>query len=406
MFRSEADNKHRFVFMIKKKLLVVGGGYAEIPLIRAGKSLGYHVVTTGNKANDIGHLYSDEFHLVDFSDREAVLSLSKKLDISAICSSCNDFSALSSAFVAEVLNLPGHDSLSTSELLHHKDKYRAFALKNNICSPKAEGFSILEDALLSINSWRYPLMVKPVDLTGGKGVLKVDSIQEAASALKRAFLVSKAGRVVVEEFIAGSRHGFSVILKNKKVHFYFSDNEHYYLNQYLVSAASSPSIIPFSAELKLCEYSEQIASTLELVDGIFHIQFIMREGEPIIIEICRRAPGDLYIQLVEMSTGIEYSKLILLPFVGEMLPKLVRKEKVGFYSRHCIMSGKSGVVKGVTYDKSILSNIVDKFVWWNKGDVIDDFLTTKLGIIFLKFDSMSEMLKKTEQLSELIKVEV
>jgi len=120
-------------------LLIVGGGYADIPLILSAKKLGYHVITTGNRPNELGHLYSDEYHQADFSDIEAILTLSEQLKISAICACCNDFSALSSAYVAEKLGRPGHDSYETAKIIHHKDLYRQFALKHGISSPIAMG---------------------------------------------------------------------------------------------------------------------------------------------------------------------------------------------------------------------------------------------------------------------------
>ena len=93
----------------KKKLLIAGGGYADIPLILSAKKLGYYVITSGNRPNELGHKYSDEYKKADFSDPDAIFNLSKDLKVSAICACCNDFSALSAAYAAEKLGLPGHD---------------------------------------------------------------------------------------------------------------------------------------------------------------------------------------------------------------------------------------------------------------------------------------------------------
>ena len=102
-------------------MLIAGGGYADIPLILSAKKLGYYVITTGNRPEELGHFYSDEYHHTDYSDLKAMLTLSKQLKINAICACCNDFSALSSAYVAENLGLPGHDSYETTKIIHHKD---------------------------------------------------------------------------------------------------------------------------------------------------------------------------------------------------------------------------------------------------------------------------------------------
>ena len=85
----------------KKKILIAGGGYADIPLIKSAQKLGFYVITSGNNPDDLGHKESDETCLADFSYPEAMLSIAKGLGVDAICSCANDFSAISSAYVAE-----------------------------------------------------------------------------------------------------------------------------------------------------------------------------------------------------------------------------------------------------------------------------------------------------------------
>ncbi len=105
----------------KKKLLIAGGGHSDIPLIKAGKELGFHVITTGNNKDALGHKYSDEYHYGDFSNKEEILELAKKLKIDAICACSNDFSAITASYVAEKMGLSGHDSYETTLLLHRAE---------------------------------------------------------------------------------------------------------------------------------------------------------------------------------------------------------------------------------------------------------------------------------------------
>ena len=335
---------------MKKKLLLIGGGYADIPLILAAKRLGFYVLTSGNKPNEFGHRYSDDYQNADFSNPDAVLDVAQKNNIQAVCACCNDFSALSAAYVADKMNLPGHDPFHVAMTLHHKDKYREFASQNDILTPKAQGFVNQRDALEVAAEWTYPALIKPVDLTGGKGISMVQDASAARQAISKAFSISKAKRVIMEEFIQGSRHGFSTFLREGKVVFFFSDNEHYYKNPYLVSAASVPSTTPNSAEKKLCSTSEKIAGLLGLVDGIFHIQYILSDGEPIIIEICRRPPGDLYIKLVELATGVDYPSWLVKAEAGLDCSGLCHVSPMACMTRHCVMSAGNGIIKDVKFD--------------------------------------------------------
>ena len=204
--------------------------------------------------------------------------------------------------------------------------------------------------------------------------------------------------------MTGNRHGFSAFLFNGRIVFYFSDNEHYYLNPHLVSAASTPSTVLPSVNKKLCQLSERYAFLLQLKTGIFHIQYILHDGEPVLIEVCRRAPGDLYILFVKHATGVDYPAAIVKAASGMDCSDLARTDPVGYFTRHCIMTWRNGEVRDLTIDPAVQSNIIDQYTWWKPGDKVNEFLIQKFGIIFLRFNSMSDMLQKTNNMQNLIRV--
>ena len=414
----------------KKKMLLLGGGHAEIPLIQAAQSLGWYVITTGNAREGLGHPYADKNVFADFSDKDAMLELAKSEGVQAVCSGCNDFALLSTVYVCEKLGLPGHDSYATSLEIHHKDKYRALATRLGIPTPRAITVRVSNrtencaDFETTIAQLTFPIIVKPVDLTGGKGIHRAANADEARVAYKDACSRTRQDHIVVEEFVQGSNHGFSAMLVKGKVAFAFSDNEQYYINKYMVSGANSPSTSNNKTLAMLREYSERIAQELHLVDGILHIQYIERaDGTPVIIEICRRPPGDLYIKFVKYATGIDYPKFIVLAETGEDISGIADVPTQGFWLRHCIMADCQagdtlvtsdaspasdklceGFVRDVTFAPEIQGNIVEKFLWYKPGEVVADKLTYKAGIVFFKFNTLAEMQDKTARMTELAKI--
>ena len=395
----------------KKKMLLLGGGHAEIPLIQAAQSLGWYVITTGNAREGLGHPYADKNVFADFSDKDAMLELAKSEGVQAVCSGCNDFALLSTVYVCKKLGFPGHDSYTTSLEIHHKDKYRALATRLGIPTPRALVVRNAADFESAIVQLTFPIIVKPVDLTGGKGIHRATNAEEARSAYKDATSRTREDYVVVEEFIQGTNHGFSAMLVKGKVAFAFSDNEQYFVNKYLVSGANTPSTTAEAGLAKLRDYSECIARELNLVDGILHIQYIERaDGTPFIIEICRRPPGDLYIKFVKYATGVDYPKFIVQAETGEDISDIQDAPTQGFWLRHCIMAGpeteNGSVVRDVTFAPEIQGNIVEKFLWHKAGETITDKLTYKAGIVFFKFDSLAEMQDKTARMNELAKIVV
>ena len=390
----------------KKKILVLNGSHSEIPLIQASKNLGFHVITTGNIPSLIGHKYADEYYYADFSNLDEVLDLSIRLNIDAICSNANDFGAITASYVAEKMGLPGHDSYDNTLIIHHKDIFKKFAIKHQVPTPYAESFEDKDTAMALKNNYKFPMIIKPVDLTGGKGITKVNNEEEYLNAICKAFDTSCAKRIVVEEFVEGTQHSFSTFILNGKVVFYFSDNEYSYLNPYLVSTSAAPASNANEVAETLIDAAEKIVELLSLKNGIFHMQYLFSRGEAKIIEITRRCSGDLYHYPVNYSANLDWASWIVRAEAGLDCSKFPSTKQTGYYGRHCIMCSGSGIVKDVVISDDIKNNICGKLLWWKKGDTIDNYMVQKLGIVILRFDTMEEMLDKTKRIHFLIQAHV
>lgn len=397
------------------RLLVLNGSHSDIPLIEAGKRLGFEVITTGNAADLPGHQLADAYHAGDFSDRDEMLSLAQKLEIDAVCSCANDFGATTAAYIGEHLNIPGHDSYSTAVLLHNKDRFKQFARELNLSTPDYLEFrdiTAAESALRNGLLPDFPVIVKPVDLTGGKGVSKVMSSADFMPAVKTAMQLSRENAIVVEDFIDGQLHSFNSFLINGEVAFAFSDNEYSYKNPYLVSSSAGPADDIEQVRDQLIAQINRITKKLSLVDGIFHIQYINARDAaqetitPQIIDITRRCSGDFYPVPVSNATGSNWAEWIVKAETGMDCSAFPAIKQSGFHGRHCIMAGANGVVENIVIDPEIKPNIVGKYLLSGAGSRINNYLTDKLGVLFLSYESRQEMLDKTQRINQLVRVEI
>ena len=264
---------------MKNKILIVGGSHAEIPLIKAAQNLGYYVITTGNNLDGLGHKISDKYIPADFSNKNQILDIAKTEKISAIISGCNDFALLTTVWVAQELSLGGHDSYDTSLEIHIKDKYRKLAQKLNIKTPAVVKIENEHSSLKAVENLTFPIIIKPVDLTGGKGCCKCVKPDTVMSAVKNAFALTREKYVIAEEFIEGTNHGFSAFIQDKKVTFYFVDNEQYSASKYAVSGASTTTKIPKRAieqlikdcekgliDVVLCKSQSRFSRDMEIIE--------------------------------------------------------------------------------------------------------------------------------------------
>lgn len=389
-----------------KKILILNGSHSEIPLICEARGLGYYVITSGNNPHLPGHKYADEYRFGDYSNQEQMLQIAKECDIDAICSCANDFGAITAAYIAENLGLPGHDSYETAKLLHQKDKFKIFAGLHKLQTPTADIYSQVEEAIRGGALYTYPMIVKPVDLTGGKGVARVNNPQEFAAAVNVALGKSRQGKIVAEQFIEGTYHSFSTFLADQKAVAYFSDNEYPFINPYFVATSGGPATGVLKVRDKLIKQAEFVAKKLGLVNGVFHMQYVMdREDIPYIIDITRRCSGDMYPEPVEHATGIPWAKWIVMSEAGYPSSSYTKQgQQRGYCGRHCIMAEKNGRVKDVIISEELKNNIYKEVNWWNRGDLIQNYLTEKLGILFMEYESQQEMFSKISRIKELVHV--
>ena len=389
-----------------KRLFILNGSHSEVTLIQEAKKLGYHVTTLGNCPELYGHRFSDAYINIDYSDKESVLQAANEKKIDAVISCANDFGIITASYVGERLGLAGHDPYDTTVLLHQKDLFKKFAMEKGLRVPQSRTFSDMDSAKDAGETLEYPVIVKPVDLTGGKGVSRADNEKEYLSAIENAFLRSRKKVIIVEQFIEGTYHSFSTFLVNQKVVGCFSDNEYSYVYRYFVDTSGGPADGVDKVKDLLIGQAETIAEELKLVDGVFHMQYVMdKKGNPYIMDITRRCSGDIYPEPVEHSTGIPWSKWIVMAEAGYPPESFKeRGEQKGFCGRHCIMAETEGRVRDVLIDPVIKKYVYKEIQWWEPGYEIRNHQVDKAGMLFYEFPSREIMTDMIGNMKKLVHV--
>ena len=197
---------------------------------------------------------------------------------------------------------------------------------------------------------------------------------------------------------------FSSFINNQKVVFCFGDNEFSSVNPYGVSTSNKKTKNFHLVKDKLINETQKVAKAYNLSNGLLHMQYLLDEDKINIIEFTRRMPGDWYSIPVELSTGVNHAFWTLQGYLNGDFSELTQKEQKGFYSRHCVMALNNGKIESLYIDESIKNNIVDKYLWIDKHDRVDDFVYQKFGLFFLKYSSLEEMEEKTKKINSLIYV--
>lgn len=390
-----------------KRLLVLNGSFCEEPIIRKAKEMGYYVITTGNAPELIGHKSADEYIPCDYSDCEAVFKLVKEHNIDRVVSCANDFGVLTSSYVAEKMGWVGPDSYNNSLLLHHKDLFKEYCRTHDIPSPLSTIFTKQSDAEEYCKSVDYPIIVKANDLTGGKGIMKATNFEEAKIALENAFSMSRDKHILVEQFIVGSQHTFVAFVADKKIKCSASCNCYSPINPYLIQAETFPADNIAEHEAELRGLMLQICNDLDLRDGIFAFQYMMKDNKIFIIEMMRRPFGNQFLTLCGKVTGFNWEEGHIRSQLGIPCTDMECKEpEMKYCGHHGVMASKDGIVTGYEIPEDIEAHL------WMKVDMIqpncdltiENHMKERVTYIYYKYDDRDEMNAAVAHFNDRIKV--
>ena len=372
-----------------RKILILGGSHRDIPLIQASQALGYYVITLGAIKTYLGHNYSDEKFLVDFNDLDAVKQIIKDEQVDYILSGCSEAAYISSVTLSNELGIGCYDLLETAQVLHNKWAFKKICLENGISTPNAQHYN----GLLDLTELSFPLVIKPTTLSGGQGVDVLNSVSE----LEKAVIESEkfSTDLILEEYVEGQLIAYSLFLQDQKVIYGFVGDDKSYLNKYLINTAY-PTILKEVVLDKMKNDVEKIASQLQLVDGMFHLQIIIKDDIPYIIDVTRRIPGDLYPKLIEYCDGVSYSKAVVKAYLGEALENEFERnldlnsKQQKFVIRHCVMAASNGTIKDVKVDHILHEKICYRLDLIEAGQIVNNFMIDVIAIIFIESDGRDE----------------
>lgn len=383
--------------MKNKRILLIGTSFSALSLLKYLKKEGYYVCVCGGLKNDPCHSYADESFFIDYSKKEELLKLCEEESFEYIIPTCNDYSYNSASYVSWKLDkFHGFDKLSTTELLHTKNGFREFTIKNGFSVPRAVKYN---DNLNFDNlKLDYPLLVKPDDSFSGKGVTKVFQKSELKKAVETAQINSKNKDVIIEEFIEGELFSHSAFVQNGKILIDFFVDEFCTVYPYQVDSSSLSFELSDKIKDELRYEISKLISLLDLKDGLLHTQFISDNKRFSLIETMRRCPGDLYGTLIKKSTGFNYGEFYCKPFLNEKNSIKNLKLFDKHIARHTISKNDDIIFESFSYD--IPAKTVDIFPLKDSGQILKQAPFDKIGIVFCEFDTKEKLIEYTPRMKE------
>ena len=378
-----------------KKLMILGGSRYALPVIDAAKKLGIYTITADYLPDNIAHKYSDEYVNVSIIDKEATLEVSRKLNIDGIMSFACDPGVITAAYVAERMGLPNVGPYESVCILQNKSRFRKFLTDNGFTVPVAKGYKNIDEAIMDVDIFNWPVIVKPTDSAGSKGVTRVDNPTELRKSIEYALSYSHSGEFIIEDYItqngfSSDTDSFSIDGELKFVSFNSQRFDRAAKNPYTPAAYSWPSSMTARHQEELKNEIQRLLKLLNMRTAVYNIE--TREGtdgKAYIMEVSPRGGGNRLAECLRYATGVDMITNMVKYAVGMPVDEITQKPYDGCWAEIILHSDEAGVFDHLWISDELTANVVERDLWIEEGAKVGAFEAANeaIGTLVLKFEN-------------------
>lgn len=337
---------------MNKKILILGAGHEQSLAIKEAKKLNYYVIACDANSNSYGFQFADKSFIVDINDVDILINIGKENNIDGVFTHGVEIPHIVSK-VAETLGLP---CLSFNKAIRATNKSMRIEhlTKFNIPCAKFIHIKNRENLLLSSNEIGFPLVIKPLDTAGSRGVRIVENKSELLNAFDEAVKYSKLKEVLLEEVLSGPEISTeSIVYKGKITTFAFADRNYnkkeIFAPYFIEDGINFPSKIDHKLKNEILALVEKTINCLEIDFGAAKGDIIIDKGIPKIIEMAARTSGGWFgAGSIRFATGANMLEPLIQMAVGDEpnMSSLEIKNELGCAQRY-IIPQEEGIVVSI-----------------------------------------------------------
>ncbi|MFW5979321.1 MAG: ATP-grasp domain-containing protein [Halanaerobium sp.] len=396
------------------RLLILGGGSAQLSLIKKAKKMGHQVVVSDYYPDAPGKKLADFSSSASTFDFEASLETAEKYRVEGILTTGTDQPVYTAARVADSLNLKHYLSVETARAVTNKRVMKNKFMRAAIPTVK---YRILDPdfADKELKDFKKPFVVKPLDSQGQRGVFKLDSISQIREKFNEVLSFSREDKILVEEYYNSDEitvsgwvfEGKAEILTVTDRLRFESDihigicSSHLFPSQYLSE---------FFSEIK--DLTQKIVSEFEIENGPLYFQFLIGKKGLKVNEIACRIGGAYEGEFMPALTGVDILKMM----VELAADKTVDKSRLGDYliqennkylSSQLFFAG-SGKIKKITDLTEILKidGVLDAGLNYQVEDVIPGIenATARAGYFIVLAADKNQLKQRVKAVYDKLKI--
>ncbi|MGL4875262.1 MAG: ATP-grasp domain-containing protein [Clostridium sp.] len=396
-----------------KKIVFLGGSKQQVPAIEYAKSKGYYAILCDFLSDNPGQLVADKFYCESTTDLDKMLEISMENKIDGIVAYASDPAALTAAYVGNKMGIKSNP-YEAVEILSKKNLFRKFLSENGFNCPKSKSFTEFREVREELKKFKFPVMIKPIDSSGSKGVSKAETLEMVEEKFKKAMSNSRGKVVIIEEFIQRDHDymvGGDAFVINGKVAYYGLLNSHrnVNVNEFVPIGTSYPTFLNEERIKKVKNEIQRVVNLLKIESGALNLELMFDKNDEVyIVEIGPRNGGNMIPDLLSEANEVDLIGATVEDSLNQLEELNFTENKEKFVMTYVLHSGKDGLFNGINYLNGIEKNIKKKVMYKNIGEEIKVFngANEALGIIFLEFDSLERMKEFVYKNNKFIEVSV
>ena len=390
-----------------KKLMILGAGIYQVPLIKTAKRLGIYTIVVSIPGNYPGFALADKIYYENTTDYEKILEIAKEGKIDGIVTAGTDVAVITIGKVCDELNLSGLSfeaaKIAANKLLM-KTKYEEYGVR----TAKFREIPFADPDLLNRTSaLSFPLIFKSVDSSGSRGIMRVDSVEEFDAAFENVKANTRSDYFIVEEFIEGEEFGAQAFVYNGEVVFILPHGDYVFHGDTGVPIGH---FAPYDLDEAVVEDTKkQLTAAIQamgLNNCAINADFIMKDNQTYVLEIGGRSGATCLAELTSIYYGFDYYEKIILTALGE---------DVSFESTLAVpnasmllMSDKDGVIVDQKNHNEEDPSIVEIQFDYKAGDAVHKFHVGphRIGHVITKGETLDEAVKTLHTVLDNIQIDV
>ena len=397
-----------------RKLMILGAGPNQIPLIRAAKKNGYRVIVCDYSEKAPGVALADELCLVSIMDKEGVLQAAREKQVDGVISNSEPAMPVV-AYVGNALGVASN-SEKTISCMSDKTKFREILRQNGFRVPAFGSAKSLEEAKVLALRIGFPLMLKPAASSGSRGVKKLTDLAGFEAFFQEALDFSRTDEVILEEYIKNQcAHvtGGDIFVCDGKVVFYglmscIRDQE----NAPLVPMGEMyPPVLTAEQEQAVRAELSRAISVLGVQFGTVNVEIMLdSDGRVFFVELNPRNGGNMIPEELKLATGFDIFGATVAAAMGDAIPLQNSESQNGARAAvtYMVHTMTAGVLKQVSFSDTLRPFIVGYYPDMFPGECVEPFLSAdkKIGVLMLQFDSVQQRDAMLEEIEDHILVEL